>query len=262
MEKRIIGRGLLAGVIAGVLAFVYARVFVEPVIDRAIAYEEGISAVLEGGDGHDHGEGFTRAVQANVGMGFGVLAFSVAVAAIFAVAFCVTYGRLGNLTARSHAALLAGAGFVSAYLVPFIKYPPNPPAVSLDETIRERTGYFLLMLVLSMALAVGAVELGRRLAPKLGTWSASLVGFAGYIVAVAIVMAILPTIDETPDPLLNDVGAIIFPGFAADDLYEFRLHALGTQVVIWATIGLVFASMVGRLLDEGLRQPRAASISG
>ena len=49
MEKRIIARGLLAGAIGGVLAFVFARVFVEPVIDRAIAYEDGV------GELHDHG---------------------------------------------------------------------------------------------------------------------------------------------------------------------------------------------------------------
>ena len=41
MERRIIGRGLLAGALAGVLAFLYARVFIEPVISRAIDYESG-----------------------------------------------------------------------------------------------------------------------------------------------------------------------------------------------------------------------------
>ena len=212
---------------------------------------------------HEHGDAvFTRGVQANIGMGFGVLAFSVAVAALFAVVFCVTYGRLGDLRARTQAALLAFGAFVSVYLVPFIKYPPNPPAVSLDETIRERTGLYLLMVVLSMALAVGAVGLGRRLVSKLGVWSATLIGFASYIATISIVMTVLPTVDETPGPLVNDAGAIVFPGFTADDLYEFRLHALGTQVVVWATIGLVFASLVGRLLDERSRQTREATISG
>ncbi len=80
MEKRIIARGLLAGAIASVAAFVFARTFVEPVIDQAIAYEEAQEA------GHEHGvELFTRGVQANIGMGFGVLAFGVAMGALFAV---------------------------------------------------------------------------------------------------------------------------------------------------------------------------------
>ena len=38
MEKQIIGRGMLAGVAGAVSAFVFARIFLEPVIERAIAY--------------------------------------------------------------------------------------------------------------------------------------------------------------------------------------------------------------------------------
>jgi Probable cobalt transporter subunit (CbtA) len=69
-------------------------------------------------------------------------------------------------------------------------------------------------------------------------------------VAVAVVMLILPTIDETPGPLRDEAGNIVFEGFPADDLYEFRLFSLGTQVVIWVTIALVFAPMAARLLGE------------
>ncbi|HEV7421687.1 MAG TPA: CbtA family protein [Mycobacterium sp.] len=250
MEKRIIGRGLLAGALAGVLAFVYARIYVEPVIARAITFEDGVGQAHEAAHGgHEHGvELFTRGVQANVGMGFGVLAFSVAMGALFAVGFCVAYGRVGNVSARALSLLVAGGMLLSIYVIPFLKYPANPPAVSLDETIRQRTLLYLLMVVLSVALFVGAVYLGRRLAPRLGAWNAALAATGAYVVAVAIVMLILPTIDETPGPLLDDAGNIVFGGFPADDLYEFRLYSLGTQVVMWATIGLVFAALVSRLL--------------
>src|SRR5689334_21882493 len=152
MEKRIIGRGLLAGAIGGVLAFMFARTLVEPVITRALAYEESHE------HGHEHGvELFTRGVQANIGMGFGVLAFSVAMGALFAVVYCVLYGRVGNLTPRSLSVLLAGGMFLSLYVIPFLKYPPNPPATSLEETIRQRTLLYLLMVVLSAALLAAAV---------------------------------------------------------------------------------------------------------
>ena len=63
-------------------------------------------------------------------------------------------------------------------------------------------------------------------------------------------MLILPTINETPGPMVDDAGVIVFRGLPGDDLYEFRLYTLGTQVIIWTTIGLVFAAMVSRLLDE------------
>jgi Probable cobalt transporter subunit (CbtA) len=264
MEKQIIGRGLVAGALAGVLAFFFAKIFIEPVIGRAIDFEDGVGAAHEAmeaaGAGHSHGEGgelFTRGVQSNIGMGLGVLAFSVAMGALLAVVFCVVYGRT-SLSARTLSVLTAGGMFVSLWLVPALKYPPNPPAVSLDETIRQRTLLYVLMVVLSAALFVGAVYLGRRLNAKLGAWNAALVAAGGYIVAVALLMLALPTIDETPGPMRDDAGNIVFGGFPADDLYEFRLYSLGTQLVMWATVGLVFAALASRVL-EGKRQ--AASLA-
>ena len=67
------------------------------------------------------------------------------------------------------------------------------------------------------------------------------------MLAIAIVMLILPTIDETPDD------------FPADVLYEFRLYSLGTQLVLWAVIAVVFASMAGRLLGETRRRESIAA---
>ena len=261
MEKQIIGRGLLAGALAGVLAFIFARIFVEPVIDRAIGYEDGVGAAHEAMEhgAHEHGaEVFTRGIQANIGMGFGVLAFSVAMGALFAVVFAVTYGRVGNVSARLLSVYVAGGMLLSLYVVPALKYPANPPAVSLDETIRQRTLLYLLMVVVSAALFVGAVYLGRRLAGRMGTWNATLAAAGSYILAIAVVMLILPTIDETPGPLRDSAGTIIYEGFPADDLYQFRLFSLGTQVVMWATIGLVFAMLASRFLDEKRRETVSA----
>ena len=66
-----------------------------------------------------------------VGMGFGVLLFSVAMGALFAVVFAVAYGRVGTFGPR---ALGAGGGRHADLAVdrPALKYPPNPPATSED----------------------------------------------------------------------------------------------------------------------------------
>ncbi|KUI36752.1 CbtA family protein [Mycobacterium sp. GA-2829] len=261
MEKHIIGRGLLAGVCGAVVAFVFARIFVEPAVEKAIGYEEGIGAAREaiahaaGGHSHSHedGGGFSRAVQANVGLGFGMLAFSVAMGALFAIVFAVAYGRVGNVSARLLSLYIAGGMLLSLYVVPSLKYPASPPALSLDETLRQRTLLYLLLVVLSAALFVGAVYLGRRLRDRLGTWNATLAGAGAYVLAMAVLMLVLPTIAETPGPLVDDAGTIVYEGFPADVLYDFRLYSLGTQVVMWATIALVFAPLASRLL-EGRRE--------
>jgi predicted cobalt transporter CbtA len=259
MERQIIARGLLAGAIAGVPAFLFARTFLEPVISQAIAYEDGRGELHLHGAGHDHGvELFTRGVQANIGMGFGVLAFSVAMAALFAVIFCVAYGRIGELSAHLLSLLLAGGMFLSLYVIPFLKYPPSPPAVGLEESIRQRTLLYLLLVVLSAVLLVAAVSVARQLTPRFGGWSATLMAGAGYVLAIATVMVVLPDIDETPGPVRDEAGNLVYPGFPADTLYDFRLYSLATQVLMWAAIGVVFASLVRPLLGERERHLSAS----
>jgi predicted cobalt transporter CbtA len=239
MEQRLIVRGVLAGALGGLGAFVFARIFAEPVIGRAVAFEDARNQAAHEPGVHDHGaELFSRGVQANIGMGFGVLAFGVAIGALLAVAFVMAHGRIGSVRPQAFALLIAAAGFAAAYVVPMVKYPPNPPAVGLAETVRERTGWYLLMVGLSIALAIGVVWLGHRLTQQLGSWNATLVGAGAYLAGIAVAMWLLPAVDETPQ------------GFPADDLYAFRLAALGTQLVLWTTIAVVFARLAGRLLDR------------
>jgi len=75
------------------------------------------------------------------------------------------------------------------------------------------------------------------------------------------VMALLPAVDETPGPLRDASGVIVYQGFPADVLYEFRLLSLGTQLVLWATIGVVFATLAGRMLGERAENGQARSMA-
>jgi predicted cobalt transporter CbtA len=260
VEKRLIARGLLAGLAGAVLAFAFARLCAEPVIGRAIAFEDGRTGAAEATGVHEHGaELFTRGVQANAGLGFGVLIFGVAMGALFAVLFCVVFVRVRQIGPRALSALLAAAAFGAVCLVPFVKYPPNPPAVGQSDTIGMRTGWYLVTVLSSVTLAIAAVWLARRLTARFGPWYGRLLAAGAYLVAIAVVMMVLPSVDEAPQPLRDASGAIIYPGFPADVLYEFRLLSLGTQLVLWTTIGLVFATLAGRLLGEraGRRQPQS-----
>jgi Probable cobalt transporter subunit (CbtA) len=140
-----------------------------------------------------------------------------------------------------------------------VKYPPNPPAVGQADTIGARTGWYLVLVGVSVVLAIGGVWLAARLAARLGAPKGWLLAAAAYLVAITVVMVLLPTVDETPGPLRDASGVIIYPGFPADDLYEFRLVSLGTQLVLWATIAVVFATLAGRLLGERAESGQASS---
>ena len=270
MEKRLILRGLIAGAIGGLLAFLFARIFAESQIQLAIDYEEGrehAQQALDRAAGlaveHAHEDPFSRAVQANIGIGVGMILFGAAVGAFFAVAYAICLGRTGRIRARNLALLVAGAGFLSLYLVPFLKYPANPPAIGNADTIGLRSTYYLIMVGASVLFVILTVWLGKRLQPRFGTWNATLIAGAVFIAASAIVMLILPSFGEftanqqyhsateTPGPLTDPSGAIVFPGFPADLLFNFRLYSVGAQVILWATIGLIFGPLAERLLDPG-----------
>jgi len=268
MDKFIL-RGVLSGAIGGLIAFVFARIFAEPQIQLAIDYEAARDAAQ---DKLDKAAGiavpaagpdiFSRAIQGNVGIGVGMVLMGAALGAIFAVVYAVCLGRVGKVRPRTLALLLAGGGFLGFYLVPFIKYPANPPAIGHEDTIGARTGLYLIMVVCSLLFLVLAVLLGRRLQARFGTWNASLISGGAFVVAIGIVMLILPSLGElsanvaayghhateTPLPLTDSDGTIVYPGFPADVLANFRLYSVGAQLIIWGTIGLVFAPLADRLV--------------
>jgi Probable cobalt transporter subunit (CbtA) len=174
----------------------------------------------------------------------------------------VVYGRFSSLPPATLAFVVAGGMFLSTYLVPFLKYPANPPSIGHGETIGARTGLYLAMVVASVLSLILAVWLTKRLQPRFGGYSAALLAGAAFIVVVGIVMLLLPSLGqlsdnvaeygnhatETPQPLLDLQGRIVIAGFSADDMYSFRLYSLVAQLILWATIGLGFAPMANKLL--------------
>ena len=269
MAQRLLLRGLLVGAIAGLLAFVFARIFAEPVISRAVDYESGRDAAQNALDKAlglpvypEDPEIFSRTIQANLGIGAGMILFGAAMGTVFAVVYAVCLGRTGLLRPRTLSVLLAGGGLLAVYLVPFIKYPANPPSIGHSDTIKERSGFYLLMVLASIVFLVLAVLLGKRLQARFGNWNASLMAGGAFIVGIGIVMAFLPQLGtlavnvanygshatETPLPLTDAKGIIVYPGFPADDLYSFRLYSVTAQLILWTAIGLLFAPLAERLL--------------
>jgi hypothetical protein len=274
MEKDLIGRGVLCGAIAGLLTFVFGRIFAEPYIQRAIDYEAGrgaAQALLDKTSGMPaDADLFSRTVQADVGMGVGMIAFGIGMGALFALSYAICLGRVGGLRPRPLALLVAAAGFLGLYLVPFLRYPANPPAVGQADTIKERTSMYLVMVLCSVLFLVLAVWLGQWLRGRFGSWNAALLAGAAYVVAIGIVMALLPSIGqpataqfaatatETPLPLTDAAGVMRYPGFPADVLFYFRLYSVAGQLLLWTAIGLLFAPMADRLLRPAGRPVQRA----
>src|SRR5581483_6039828 len=238
---------MLVGLLAGVLALGFAELFGEPQVDRAITFEAE-SARLN----HEAltPELVSRDVQKSLGLATAVGVYALAFGGLFALAFAVAYGRIGRFGPRTAAALLAVGGFVAVVLAPFLKYPANPPAIGNPATIDRRTALYFLMLALSIAAAVAATALGRRLLPRAGAWNAALIAGAAYIAALALAGLLLPEVNEVP------------AGFPATVLWRFRVASLGTQLVLWAAMGLIFGVLTERSARPAHARRRDAAAAG
>lgn len=130
--RALLVRGMLAGLLAGAFAVAFGYFVGERPLRSALDFEaahstEPAMAVV------------SRSLQQTAGLATGVLVFAVAVGGITALAFCLAFGRFGAVGPRATAALTAAGGFVTVFLVPFLKFPSNPPAVSDPDTLDQRT---------------------------------------------------------------------------------------------------------------------------
>lgn len=233
--------GLLAGALAGLLAAGVASVAGEPAVDAAIRFEEANAPAHAGG--HEEAALVSRSEQKGLGLFGASLVFGIAAGGLFAMAFAIVYGRVADAPPHRTALWLALGAFVVVFLVPFLKYPANPPAVGDPETITKRTLLFLTMIGVSLASAWAAVRVralvrGRRGGTDpLGVSTAA--GVATYAVIVLAAGLALPTINELP------------AGFPASTLYEFRLGTLAMQAVLWTAIGATFSVLAHRAMVHG-----------
>ncbi|MEV0568444.1 CbtA family protein [Dactylosporangium sp. NPDC050588] len=225
--RTLLVRGMITGLVAGVAAFLFAYLFGEGPINDAIAFEE-----VHATD-HEHGP-VSRTVQSTLGLATASVVYGVAIGGLFAIAVAVTLGRIGRISARATAAIVALAGFVGVALVPFLKYPANPPATGNPDTLQQRTGLYFLMIVIGVAAVLGAIVVSRSLQPRFGTWNATILAVVGAATVVGVAIAMLPAVNEVPD------------GFSPVLLWRFRLASLGTQAVTWATLGLLFGYLTER----------------
>ncbi|RST13070.1 MULTISPECIES: CbtA family protein [unclassified Streptomyces] len=249
--RALLVRGMIAGVIAGALALAVAYFLGESQVDAAIALEEAHSHAAHGG-GAEEEELVSRTMQATGGLATALLVFGVAAGGIASLVVAYVLGRIGSFGPRATAALIAGAALLTVYVVPFLKYPANPPAVGNPDTIGKRTTLFFLMVALSLLLAVAAVIIGKRLAPALGNWNATIVAAAGFVVVIGLAYAFLPSFDEVGED------------FPASLLWKFRLSTLAVQTTFWTGFGLIFGYLAERLFASAPRAdaPRAATPVG
>jgi hypothetical protein len=236
--------GLLAGACGGILATGFARIVGEGPVGQAITYEHAQNGAAHA---HDAAPVVSRALQSSLGLLAAALVYGLALGGLFALAFAAAYGRVTRASPARTSIWLAAAAFVVIYLVPFVKYPANPPAVGDPGTIGKRTGLYLIMILISVVAAFTADRLRALLSERGSGPAAFLVATAAYLVIVIVAGLALPAVDEVPKT------------FPAETLFRFREASIGMQATLWATIGLAFAGTAQRVMSGRSMLPRRRS---
>jgi hypothetical protein len=222
-----IARGLLAGGVAGFAAGLFYLVIGEPLIEAALAFEAPSG-------GH---ELFSRDVQ-RVGLIAATVLYGLSLGGLFAVAYLYLAPRLRSGTAWERSVRMAAAAFVAIWLIPFLKYPSNPPAVGEPATAELRSNLYLLLIAISIGLLALAYLAARRLEDRGLPAHVRLPAVAvGWALLVGLVFTLLP---DNPDPV--EIPASL--------LWDMRLASAGGQLVLWSVIGVAFGALVHRRLER------------
>jgi Probable cobalt transporter subunit (CbtA) len=217
-----IGRGGLAGACAGLLSGLVSTILAEPIMDRAIVLEHAHAAA-----GEDHGaELFTRSTQ-HVGLLVATTLTGLSLGLIFGVVYAVLHRHDRTADPWGRALRLAGAGFLAVSLLPFVRYPANPPGVGDPATVQARTAGWLAAIALGLATVVCARQLGAWLVHRNASLPVRQLAPVGVVLLGLAVLFLLP---GSPD-------AVEVP---ADLLWTFRLLSLLASAVIWAGLGVGF----------------------
>ncbi len=231
MFRRLLKQGALAGLAGGAALALVLRLIGEGPIGRAVALEGA------GGD-----EMFSRGTQQLGGMAAAVL-YGAALGAVFTVAYAAVRHRLRATDDWRASVTLAAAGFAGVFLLPFLKYPANPPAVGDPDTIGTRTALYLLAVAWSLVATWGGWRAWRALVDRgVPVPQRAPATLAVWVGLAAIGLVLLPS---NPDPVEAPATLI----------WQFRLATVAGAATFWTVMGLVFGWL--RVRDIAVAQVEA-----
>lgn len=235
--RTIVVAAVLVGLLAGLAGAVFHAVATEPRIDDAIAIEEAAAAEQEPAEeaGHAADEGGEEEVSVSRSdqRGAGLFAAYALTGAAFGLFLAVTSLSLRTTSGGPfRRVVVSGAVLAGAITVaPWLKYPPNPPAVGNPDTVGDRERLYVMTIVLAALLLAGVAHLSGRL--RAAGWpddrrTATVAAVA--LVAFGVLFAAMP---PSPDPI----------GVPANLVWQFRINSLTGNLLVWTllTLGLGLA---------------------
>ena len=190
---------LVSGFVAGTIHGAVNLAIVEPYLDKAIGIEN--QNLFASGEAEDTPQFWVEYNSyrdwQKIGqlLAGGILGMSIG--ALFGIVFAYSRNSLPKGHTVKKTFVLAAIMWFTIFLIPFLKYPANPPTVGDADTVVLRQTLYLLFIAISGFSAVGFFVLYKKLQNKKKGFA-----FIGYAVFITVVFFIMPpSPDEVTAPM-------------------------------------------------------------
>ena len=211
--------GGLAGLVHGTINFA----IVEPYLDQAIGIEN--ESLFASGEAEDTLEFWAEYESYRIWQKSGqVLAgviLGLAMGSLFGIVFALSRNSLPGKNIVTKAVFLSGLMWFTLYLIPFLKYPANPPTVGEADTVVLRMILYVSFIIIS---GIGVIVF-YKLLTKLNKNKKyfALIGYAGLMSIAFIIMPDNPDEITAPMNLVN----------------EFRFVSVLGVSSFWGSVGII-----------------------
>lgn len=214
---------LISGAFAGLIHGTVNFAIVEPYLDQAIGIEnQNLFATGEEKDTPEFWveyEGYR--IWQKSGQIFAGVILGTSIGALFGIVFALSRNSLPGNNDVKKALVLAGVMWFTMFVIPFLKYPVNPPTVGDPETVVLRSILYLSFITISGFGAVGFYKLSQKFQSK-----RKLVAIIGYSIFISVVFFVMP---ENPDEITAPM----------DLVNEFRIMSFLGVTSFWISIGVI-----------------------
>jgi len=214
---------LVSGAIAGFVHGTINFALVEPYLDQAIGLEN--ESLFASGEAEDTLEFWAEYESYRIWQKSGqVLAgviLGLAMGSLFGIVYALSRNSLPGKTDVTKSVILAGIMWLTIYIIPFLKYPANPPTVGDGETVMLRAILYVSFIALS---GIGVV-IFYKLSQKLQN-NKKYFGLFGYVIFITILFFVMP---ENPDEITAPMNLV----------NEFRLMSVLGVSSFWLSVGLI-----------------------
>jgi predicted cobalt transporter CbtA len=223
---------LLAGAIAGTVLGAINQIVVEPYIERAIELEMR-NAAQSGQVMNNPSEFAAYRFWQKGGEIIAGTILGLSIGSLYGIVFAYTHGSIsGTNNNKKKALIVASVMWLVLFLMPALKYPPNPPAVGDPETIYYRQSLYVGFLAISGFSALGLAFLYRKMVVA----SSNNIKKAMIIIIPSVYVAIMAgaylAMPANPDPINAPMDLVI----------GFRITSAITISMFWALLGIIFGA--------------------